>query len=203
MSKIAVDVALLPSEQMTEKAVEANRQLISKSGRKIVLSRNDCLPHISLAMGCVEDNDIEKIVPVLRDITKACFPKQLKAVGVYIGTDKSGEKLSLYHIEKTQELQLLHEQVMSKLSPYLSSDVKADMLLTPPLIEPNTLLWIKSYRTQASFEKFLPHITIGFGEVSALDFPVDCAPLKLAICHLGNHCACRKILALIDPIFKD
>lgn len=198
MARIAVDIALLPSDRMMEKAIEANRQLINEPNKKTVLNKDNCLPHISLAMGCVDEDDIREIELILRDIAKVHFPQELKAVGVYIGTSVNGEKLSLYYIEKTQTLQLLHEQVMMKLSAYLSYDVTADMLLTPPEIEERTLLWIKNYRNKASFEKFLPHITIGFGEARALDFPIECAPLRLVLCHLGNDCTCRKVLALVE-----
>ena len=58
MGRKAVDVVLLPSEQMMDKAIEANGELVKRFGGKIVLNRENCLPHISLAMGCVDERDI-------------------------------------------------------------------------------------------------------------------------------------------------
>ena len=198
MGKIAIDIALLPSIQMTETAILANRHLADTS-QELVLSQDDYLPHISLAMGCIDESSLQPLRNILQDIVNAHFPQELKAVGVYIGTSYDGQKMSLYYIDKTSEIQQLHESIMTQLTPYFSYDVSADMLLSPPAICEQTLLWIQNYPIQSSFEKFIPHITIGFGVAKAIDRPLECAPLKLGICHLGNHCTCRKTLALIEP----
>jgi len=197
MAKIAVDVVILLSDEMTGLAIQANRELIQPSGGKITLNNDTCLPHISLAMGCIDEENIGRIEPILRETANESFPRELKVVGVYTGTSDTGGKVSLYHIEKTRTLQQLHENVMSNLSPYLTYDVRADMLLRPPEVEESTLAWIKNFPQQSSFAKFVPHITIGFGQANALDFPITFAPAKLALCHLANHCTCRKILVSV------
>ena len=194
MAKIAVDVALLPSEEVTDKAIEANRQLPDTPSSRIVLSRDDCLPHISLAMGCIGEKDIGAIGEILQDVAKEYFPDKLKIVGVYIGTDASGRKVSLYHVEKAKPIQLLHETVMEKLSPFFTYDADAKMLLAEGEVAESTLSWINNFATGSSFEKYFPHITIGFGETKALEMPIEFTPARLALCHLGNHCICRKIL---------
>ncbi len=73
----------------------------------------------------------------------------------------------------------------------------------PPEAGESTLLWIKHYPEKSSFENFFPHITIGYGEIDDYSFgsrkagslPMRFTASKLALCHLGNHCTCRKILA--------
>jgi hypothetical protein len=67
------------------------------------------------------------------------------------------------------------------------------------------LAWIKSYPEKSSFERFSPHITIGYGEINDYSFPpqgvlrtMKFAVSRLALCHLGNHCTCRRILASIE-----
>ncbi len=192
MAKIAVDVVLLPSEEVTDKVIDANRHLLNSG---IILNKDDCLPHISLAMGCIEEKDIGQIEKILQDAAKEHFPSKLKIVGVYIGTDAAGRKVSLYHVEKTQSIQSLHEKIMEKLLPYFSYDVTEKMLLAEGKVAESTLRWIKNFPIESSFEKFFPHITIGFGESKALDLPIEFAPISLALCHLGNHCTCKKILA--------
>ena len=192
MAKIAVDVVLLPSEEVTDKVIDANRHLLNSG---IILNKDNCLPHISLAMGCIEEKDIGQIEKILQDAAKEHFPSKLKIVGVYIGTDAAGRKVSLYHVEKTQSIQSLHEKIMEKLLPYFSYDVTEKMLLAEGKVAESTLRWIKNFPIESSFEKFFPHITIGFGESKALDLPIEFAPISLALCHLGNHCTCKKILA--------
>ena len=107
MADIAIDVVLLPSGDMMDKAIEANRKLLKQCAEKIILSKESCLPHISLAMGCIDERDIANIETVLQAIAKQCSLGQLSVIGIHIGTNSAGEKVSLFQIEKTEALQLL------------------------------------------------------------------------------------------------
>ena len=198
MVEIAVDVVLLPSEEMADKAIAANKELQKQYADKIVLDKENCLPHISLAMGCIDDRDIANIETVLQTIAKQSSLGQLSVIGIHTSENSAGEKVSLFQIEKTEALQSLHEEVMRRLAPYFSYDVRADMVLSPPKASESTLAWIKNYPENSSFDRFFPHITIGYGEINELSFPIEFAASKLALCHLGNHCTCRKILASVE-----
>ena len=202
MSEIAVDVVLLPSEEMVDKAIAANKKLLKQCADKIVLDKENCLPHISLAMGCIDEMDIDDIEKVLQTIAKQNSLGQLSAIGIHTSENSAGEQVSVLQIERTEALQSLHEEVMRRLEPYFNYDVTVDMVLSPPVASESTLAWIKSYPEKSSFEKFSPHITIGYGEINDYSFPpqgvlrtIEFAVSKLALCHLGNHCTCRKILA--------
>jgi 2'-5' RNA ligase len=198
MSKKAVDVVLLPDEAMTEAAIEANAELVKKFGKKIVLNKENCLPHISLAMGCLDEKDITSVERILQSITKECSLGDLTVSSMRTTLNSSGEAVSVFVVEKTEELQLLHQKVMEKLAPYLSCDVTSDMVYGDEEVAETTLLWIKNYREQSSFDKFFPHITIGYGELSSFSSPMKFTVSRLALSHLGNHCTCRKILASIE-----
>ncbi|HUU16278.1 MAG TPA: hypothetical protein VMW72_03935 [Sedimentisphaerales bacterium] len=195
MAEIAVDVVLLPSKEMADKAIEANKELLKQCADKIVLDKESCLPHISLAMGCINKRDITDIEAVLQTITKQSSIGRLSVIGIHSGTNSAGEKVSVFQVEKTEALQSLHEEVMRGLAGYFSYDVTADMLFSTTRVSESTLAWIKNYPEKSSFEKFFPHITIGYGEINDYSFPIEFAVSKLALCHLGNHCTCRKILA--------
>ena len=197
MSGKAVDVVLLPTEAMMDTAIEANAELVEKFGDKIVLNRENCLPHISLAMGCVDEGDITAIEKVLEEIAKQSLLGDLKVVGIVVSTNAKGEKVSVFEVENTEQLQSLHEKVMDKLAGYLSYDVTEDMIYPSGEISESTLMWIKNYRVKSSFANFLPHITIGYGRMENQPFPIEFTASKLALCHLGNHCTCRKILVSI------
>ena len=216
MAEIAVDVVLLPSEEMADKAIEANKELLKQCPDKIILDKESCLPHISLAMGCIDERDIADIEKILQATAKQSSLGQLSAIGIHTGTNSTGEQVSVLQIERTEALQSLHEEVIRRLATYFNYDVTADMVFSPPGASESTLAWIKSYSEKSSFEKFFPHITIGYGEINNFSFPpqgvlrkstgrltaeslglrtIKFAVLKLALCHLGNHCTCRKILA--------
>jgi len=194
MGRRAVDIVLLPTEAMMDRAIEVNAELVKKFGKKIVLNKENCLPHISLAMGCVDEKDIADVEKVLKRIAEQYPLGDLSVIGITVNL--AGEKVSVFEVGKTEELQLLHEKVMEKLAPYLSCDVTADMIAGAE-VEESTLLWIKNYPEKSSFSNFSPHITIGYGEMNNFSFPIKFGVSRLALCHLGNHCTCREIILSI------
>lgn len=194
MGKKAVDAVLLPDDAMMDKAITANKKLVKKFGEKIVLNKENCLPHISLAMGCIDERDIGAIEEVLKTIAEKSSLPELRVIGVLTSTNSVGEKVSVFEVEKTKELQLLHEEIIEKLAAYLDYDVTKDMVYDSAEVSGSTLLWIKGYREKSSYVDFSPHITVGYGEVENGPFPIIFGASELALCHLGNHCTCRKIL---------
>jgi len=196
MSKKAVDVVLLPEEAVANKAIEANAKLVENFSPEIVLNKKDCLPHISLAMGCIDEKDIASIGEILQLLAKENDLGSLTVSGIRI-TGTGSKTVSSFEIERTKQLQLLHEKVTEFLAPYLSYDVTADMLADEE-VEHRTLQWISSFREKSSYDNFSPHITIGYGEIEDRSFPLNFAASKLALCHLGNHCTCRKILVSVE-----
>ena len=198
MSQIAVDVVLIPSDQMTNIAIEANRRLSKKIPGKIILDGDKCLPHISLAMGCIDQKQIADIEKILCKITGEFPVGSLRIAGVHTHTNITGEKVSVLQIENTDRLQTLHEKVMTAMKPYFSYDVTADMVLSDETVSKSTLLWIKNYPAESGYEKFFPHITLGYGETTLENLPIDFTVTKIALCHLGNHCTCRKVLAATE-----
>ncbi|MBN1392999.1 MAG: 2'-5' RNA ligase family protein [Sedimentisphaerales bacterium] len=198
MGRKAVDIVLLPDEAMTGTAIKVNTELVSKFGGKIVLNKNNCLPHVSLAMGCIDDGDVAAIGEILRSVAEECTLGDLKILGVRVSENSAGEKVSAFEVEKTEELQSLHETIMERMELYLSSDVTAEEIKYDDVAE-TTLAWIRNFREKSSFDKFFPHITIGYGELTNLpSFPIKFTASRLVLCHLGNHCTCREILAAVE-----
>jgi len=198
MGRKAVDVVLLPEETMMNRAIEANAELVKKLGCKIVLNKQNCLPHISLAMGTINETDIGNIGKILKAVAKENFLGDFKIVGVHVETNAVGQQVSAFIVEKTDRIQSLHERIMNGLAPYLSSDVDRTMMYPSGEIAESTLLWIRNYREKSSFQNFSPHITIGYGQMQNRVPQIEFAATKLALCHLGNHCTCREILVSIE-----
>ena len=195
MVKIAVDVVLLPSDDMMDVAVAANKRLHRQCTDKIILDKSDCLPHISLAMGVIDTGRIEEIGCILGSIARKFPLGELTAAGIHIQVTSSGRTVCAFQIEKKRQLVSVHEEVMRELGPFLSYTVTGDMIYPPEAADESTLQWIRNYPENSSFKKFFPHITIGFGELNNLSFPIKFTVSRLALCHLGNHCTCRKILS--------
>ncbi|MCK4339633.1 MAG: hypothetical protein KAW87_06575 [Candidatus Cloacimonetes bacterium] len=203
MNKIAIDIILLPSEEMMDKVIELNKELLKHfenipASAGIILNKENCFPHISLAMGVIGKNEILNINQVLHNISKEFSIMNLNAISIYANIIPSGEKVSCYKIENTRQLQLLHETIMNKLSNHFTYDITAEMIYSPKEVEDITLDWIRNYPKKSSFENFSPHITIGFGEIENTNLPIKFISSKLALCHLGNYCTCKKILLSIN-----
>jgi len=198
MTRLAVDVVLLPDERMTLRAIEMNRQVVRGAPGEIVLDRESCLPHVSLAMGCIERHNIGAIHAILQRLAGESNVRQLTATGICTTTNARGEVISAVEIAESGQLQTLHERVMAELTPFFARDATAEMFCTND-VAPSSLDWVRTYPQKAAYERFSPHITLGYGVVKpVLAFPTVFAGERLALCHLGNHCTCRRILAACE-----
>lgn len=198
MGKAAVDVVVLPDSVVAEWAIEANRRLVERFGDRIVLDGEKCLPHVSLAMGCVDEGAVREVEVVLQRLAREYRLGVLEVAGVVVSTNSIGEKVTLLEVERSEQLQRLHEAVMEELGRYFNGDATRAMMYAGHEVEESSLMWIRNYRAKSSFEHFFPHITIGYGEVEMGGFPMELRPSQLALCHLGNHCTCRKVLAAVE-----
>ncbi|MBI4094200.1 MAG: hypothetical protein HY436_00120 [Candidatus Liptonbacteria bacterium] len=196
MSKIAVDVVLLPSNEMAEAAVSENERLVRDFKSKIVLNRETCMPHISLAMGVLADEKKSKVEQILAEVVSRLSVMHLTAVAIYVSEGKEG--FSGIVIENTSEIQNLHETVTKQLAPLLSFDATSEMFVRSGEFEERTSIWANAYHKKASFEKYWPHITTGYGSSfskdTTLTFPLAFTAPTLALCQMGSHCTCRRVL---------
>jgi mannose-6-phosphate isomerase-like protein (cupin superfamily)/2'-5' RNA ligase len=191
---IAADVVLLPDQATTRWIMSINRELVSQYGSEIVLTERTCLPHISLAMGCVHERDVDSIRELLQRLAKETPVRHLNATGIRISVNSRGEHTSLLEIERTNELQMLHEAVMREVEPLFTHDVTEAMIADDAVAE-STLAWIRDFPQKAAFEQFSPHITLGYGDAKTdKSFPITLTVAQLALCHVGNHGTCRKVL---------
>lgn len=199
MTKTAIDIVLLPSEEMTEKAIEMNRELLKNNDNKIVLHKEKCLPHISLCMGVITNEDLPVVKKALGTIAQQFSSFQLSAEGIEAVTIPTGKKFSMLKISQPDSLQALHEIVMKTLWEYLSYDIDTSMFYNPPEVEEISFGWIKSYaKKYADPSKYHPHLSLGVGETDKFTFPIDFTAPTLALCQLGNYCTCRKVLGKFD-----
>jgi 2'-5' RNA ligase len=187
MAKIAIDVVLLPPEEIMDQAIEINKKL---KDDPIQLNKKNCLPHISLCMGLMDQKDFEKIKKILLDISKDFS-------GLNLNINKICNEKKSFKILYNEQLQKLHEKIMINLSPYLTYDAKVEHCFSPPNVVEKTLFWINNYKKNHP-ENFDPHITLGRNDVEEKDLNLNFVSSRLALCHLGNYCTCRKILYEIN-----
>lgn len=191
---IAGDIVLLPSQEVMEAALRLNQALRQRFEPKIVLNMNDCLPHLSLAMGCLREEEVPAVANLLEEIGAQFPPIGLEWTEIRAGALATGESVSTLAAARTAELQRLHERVIDRTAPYFRFEATAAAFAGFPSVEPTSVDWVNAYRTAASFERFSPHTTLGIGTVESAPLPLSSDAGRLALCHLGNYCTCRTIL---------
>lgn len=196
MHALAVDVVLLPSDDLSEAAIALNRSLSGVIPQPIVLSRTDGLPHVSLAMGCVSESQVPALANALDTIAAAHAPVDVRVAGLHVrASSQANAPVTSLEIVRTPALQALHEAAMRALAPHITPNAAADMFVDPAAVTPSTLRWVNEYATAASFARFWPHITLGMGTLpDGTRLPRAGTASRLALCHLGPHCTCRRVL---------
>lgn len=195
MHALAVDIVLLPSDEIMDYAISLNRALREMSTARIVLNRTDCLPHVSLAMGCVAEDAISPIADALVSISNIPAPIELLFTGVSVRSSRPGEAVSSLEIARGPALQTLHEAVMRAVARFFTHEAAPAMFVDPTSVTASTLGWVNDYQVAASFDRYWPHITLGVGRLpEGLWLPARSQASRLALCHLGPHCTCRRIL---------
>lgn len=197
MKQIAIDVVLLPSEEMMNKAIESNSHLSGEGSKKIQLDQETCLPHISLCMGCVNENDLPRLKEILEVIAANLPIYTLTATKIDSEIIPTKEIFSWFDIQESKEIQSLYTDVVREFHPFLHYPAQEEYFFNPQEIEKITIDWVNGYEKKLQNSSlFHPHSSIGVGRMihSDISFPFDFTVSRIAICQLGNYCTCRKII---------
>lgn len=193
MSKLAIDVALLPPADVMDLCISWNRRLADRTTQSILLNKSDLLPHVSLVMGCLPTVSLHKVENALKGNAGKWRPLRLHVNGVHV-INGSPTVVSL-DIAFSDQLLLLQRELIETLKPWLTQDAEASDLFDPPPISWSTINWINRFIPDQCGERFWPHITIGHGATDVRQESFDFIARRLAVCHLGNHCTCRRVVA--------
>jgi len=193
MKKLAVDIVLLPPKEIHDLALEVNKNLNPKEG-EIVFENGDMLPHVSLLMGVLEIGRLKEVEKLIRNGAKMFKPLALEIKEIEVDTLSDGTSVSGFGVSRTPRLRELQQWLARQSETLLGNDVGAKMFYGQAIRE-GIIEYLRNFRTEHSFEKFRPHITLGVGKAeNKSKFPIPFTASKIALCHLGNYGTCRKIL---------
>ncbi|MBP2132635.1 2'-5' RNA ligase [Methanomicrobium sp. W14] len=197
---VAVDVILRPPDEITDYAVRINKMLNEMTkDYSLVLGKTTTIPHISLAMGALKVSDLNDFYEELRAIGDKYIPFETLYKGLASVKTSENNTVSGMDLIKTGSFTDLQDEIISAFFSYRTGPVKKEMVYPDrEEITGFTLEYSSDYPENSTGENFSPHITLGNGDVYCLK-NVPFAPEKftcksLAVCHLGNHCTCKKIL---------
>ncbi|KKW41715.1 MAG: hypothetical protein UY92_C0014G0040 [Candidatus Magasanikbacteria bacterium GW2011_GWA2_56_11] len=197
--KLAIDVAILPPLDVMEKIIDINQQAATRNAAWGPLAKDDFLPHMSLAMGGIEDDSLETVKSIVEGIVKNFSPILVELAELYYAEKSDGSKIYAVRARKSSELQRLHENLMNGLRQYFSYDCTKGSLFSrtgEEVAEPD---WINKFAASHSFEAFDPHITIRTKEAAGQEIlPLKFTATKVAACHVGIMTTCRKELFAVE-----
>jgi len=143
MSLIAVDIVLLPSLPIMNEVIE----LIDYSNDSVIcLNAQNCLPHISLAMGVFDDKNIAEAGAVLNELAQRLDLLELEISRTQTKTIADGKDISEAVIDHNPRLTELHLELMKLLNPLLTHEnVQTNMFFSPPQVADISTTWVKHY----------------------------------------------------------
>ena len=186
---LALDVAVLPPPACRPGLADLNAAL-DPPPRGFRFDDTH-LPHVTLAQQFVAAGDLEDVVGCLAHTVRAAAPLRLRATGLGRGRTTSSLRLA-----PTAVLARLHAGVMDALLPFDAGPGDASAFHSnsePP--RPADVEWVTRFRDLAAYARFDPHITLGVGAAPGAAGALDALADRIALCHLGRYCTCRRVLA--------
>lgn len=191
----AIDIVALPSPEISDLAISLNKQL---ENAPFNLGTDDYLPHITLAMGYVQDLDAAK--QIIGKIADRFHPFSLAIDGVAtqeLPAVWEGEKFdNSLTILRNPTILELHKDLVESL-PFLdvAGSNNAFVADNGEEISKGAIDYVAQFKNTAS-ERFSPHITLGSGSnalMQSLNEQFDVA--EIALCKVGNFCTARQVLS--------
>ncbi|MBW3019766.1 2'-5' RNA ligase family protein [Candidatus Woesearchaeota archaeon] len=199
MKKIAIDVVLLPPEEIMDLCIEVNEKAFKKGKGRHKLNKVNCVPHISLTMGCVYDDKLPCMIRDLGKISAATEPLTLKITGVEM-YGPEGERRGFLKINVPKKLRELHNEIHYRIArhvvncdgPYVLVDGEST-----GISDSSKEMLNKHSKTQFG-DDYNPHLTLCCYDSDKfckdLKFPISFNVSKIALFQLGDGCTCKKLL---------
>jgi 2'-5' RNA ligase len=183
---VALDVAILPPEDISARAVDISASLPAKDFRGLRLDRSH-LPHITLMQLFTRRDDLDRVYQYVDDVLRDRSPLDLRVNSA----SEQGGIVSLV-IDKTPPLVDLHERIMEALRDCerLGGGTSA---FCDKGARVQDVWYVSGYRLKSSLLSFAPHITLGHGSNAPLIEPFDFRATIVALCHLGKFCTCLEV----------
>ena len=195
MSSQPYDIILLPDPDLAAKAIRTSSEL-APMGTDYTLSPTQYLPHVSIYMVQLQDEDLEEVIARLATIATATPALQLEG-------DKYVQSIGYIDVNyaKTQAVGNLQLTVVNAINPLrdgLRPGKIEDLTAATGLAKEN----MEKYGEHRIGELFRPHLTFTrFTNRQAIPVEDMGAPTafngtyrKLALCELGPHGTCKRLV---------
>tara|TARA_R110000851_G_scaffold333532_1_gene515076 strand:- start:38162 stop:38863 length:702 start_codon:yes stop_codon:yes gene_type:complete len=199
---IAIDVLLIPSEEMYAQSLQLNSLINQNNPETIKLDKNH-VPHITLLQCFINEEDLPKVNGALEGLFNTIKNDSLKAESLFYYSEKE-ESFSMIAIEKNEQLLQLHQKVIELVKPFIVKNGSEKSFVQNPDDSPiseSTLSYVPEFVDKHSFENFDPHISLGVAQTTLLDSlalqvfkPIQFKVESLSVYQLGDHGTAQKLL---------
>ena len=118
--------------------------------------------------------------------------------GVSYGGFDAMNIVSSLAIAPTPPLLALHREVCDALAGLRTAPTKPEQFADAAAVEENSRRYVEQFLAEHAYERFDPHITVGFGRLQRQPTVGSFIADRVAICQLGPYCTCRKVLYQAD-----
>jgi len=189
--RVAVDIVLLLPSRVARRAIadSARQQSAIRLGPR-------ALPHITLAMASVDASAVPDLAAALRACARRMLAFRVTLAGP-AAVRSSRHVTTWYHARRSRSLSALHRACVRLLAPhrFASAPPAAFVRRRGEAISASSRRWVAHFVEDAAGRHYRPHVTIGRGAPSSAPKTVTFRARRLALCQLGNHCTCARVLA--------
>ena len=186
---LALDIALLLPDPVAALAVELNRRLDDGEPGRLRLNGTH-LPHITLVQLFAREESLAELCRQVDRSVAAVGAPDLRVSGL---DDQSGTAMLVF--EENRELVALHRALMDAVRAFeVPGGLDAFLTEGDLPARDRDVAWVGGYRAEHAYEHYRPHVTVGHGREAGPVDPFTFSADRLAVCHLGRHCTCRRVL---------
>jgi 2'-5' RNA ligase len=186
---LAVDAALLLPPAATERVSRLNALLYAEQpdGFEFGPTR---VPHITLAQLYVRRTNLLELIRRLDTVFREAEPLGL-SVSRLVGRDQ----VASLRISKTAALLGLHAMIMDEVKKLSEPDGSEEAFYgADKQAREKDVAYVTGFRRRASYGRYVPHITLGYGTPPVPDVFMDFVCSQAALFQLGRFCTCRQLL---------
>lgn len=190
---VALDVAILLPPNPAASVELLNKQL--KAPPEGFRFNDRHLPHISLVQQFSPTAELKAIQETIERVLREHPPFELTLASV-----TTNQMTASLTVTPSSVLGTLHRRLMDQLAAFdvgVGDDrafTRSDSKSTSAP-RPRDISWVSQFRTEAAYEAFTPHVTLGVGTLKTTFPKVTFAASVLALCILGRFCTCQEVLA--------
>ena len=184
---LAIDIAILPPADVSARAIALSAALPAEESQGLLLGA-DRLPHITLTQQFVPSESLDSFLAQLDRVLGDRQP-----IRVHVTGGGKGSNSVWMAIERTPALANLHAQLLQASEPFEVPTGDASAFVGEDARD-RDVRWVREFRRESSFARFMPHITLGHASEPPTVEPIEFVATTIAVCHLGRFCTCRRIL---------